>query len=110
MSKTNLLSDLGILSGVAVTNLDKLSLISNDIISHAALEAKLNHEPVAEIDLGIGVLYILISEEELKYKFIPSSTLQFAVKQSLVNNRSRLTDKVDHTLSRRIMNTYKDLF
>ena len=65
MSKTNLTTDLGILSGVAVTNLDKLALLSNDIISHAVLEAKLNNEPVAEIDLGIGILYILISEEEL---------------------------------------------
>ena len=110
MSKTNLLSDLSILSGVAVTNLEKLSLLSGDIISHAVFEAKLNHEPVAEIDIGIGLLYILISEEELKYKFIPSSTTQFAVKQTLAKNRSRLIDKVDSTLSRRIMNTYKDLF
>ena len=110
MSKTSLLADLGLLSGVAVTNLDKLSLLSNDIISHAVFEAKLNDEPVAEIDIGIGILYILISEDELKYKFIPSSTLQFAVKQTLTKNRSRLTDKVDSTLSRRIMNTYKDLF
>lgn len=110
MSKTNLTTDLGILSGVAVTNLDKLALLSNDIISHAVLEAKLNNEPVAEIDLGIGILYILISEEELKYKFIPSTTLQFAVKQTLTKNKSRLTETVDATLSRRIMNTYKDLF
>lgn len=110
MSKANLLADLSILSGVAVTNLERLTLLSNDIISHAVFEAKLNKEPVAEIDLGIGTLYILISEDELKYKFIPSSVTQFAVKQTLTKNKSRLTGKVETTLGRRIMNTYKDLF
>lgn len=110
MQKTKLLEDLSILSGVAITNLDKLTSLEEDIIGHAVLEAVTNKDPIAEIDIGIGVLYILISDDEIKYKFIPSSKVQNSVKLAVDKRQSKLTQRVDETLARRIMHTYKDLF
>ena len=110
MQKTKLLEDLSIISGVAITNLDKLNSLQEDIIGHAVLESVLNKEPVVEIDIGIGLLYILLTDEEIKYKFIPSNRVQNSVQAAITKKKSSLTKRTDDTLSRRIMNTYKDLF
>lgn len=109
MEKVNLIEDLSTLSTVAVTNLQKLTSLSEDVISHAIMEAMLNKDPISEVDIGIGSLYILISAEEIKYKFIPSSKLQNIVKRTVHTKKSHLTQHVDEVLGRRIMDTYKDI-
>ena len=110
MQKINLLEDISNLSTVAITNLNKLTSLSEDVIGHAVLEAILNKDNMVEVDIGIGLLYILISEDEIKYKFIPSTKVQNSVELAVNKKKSKLIERVDEVLGRRIMNTYKDLF
>ena len=109
MHKILLVEDLSTLSTIAVTNLNKLTSLSEDIISHAIYEARLKKEPIVEIDVGIGSLYILISDTEVKYKFIPSAKVQKTISYTIKNNKSKLIERTDETLGRRITNTYKDI-
>lgn len=105
-----LVDDLSVLTNVAKYNLESMVNISNSLISHAVFEAMNNHEPYTEVDIGIGILYIKFEGDLIKYKFVPSTKLEHIVKDTVKNNRSKLTVSVEESLGKRVMSTYKDLF
>lgn len=107
---TRLVDDLSVLTNIAKYNLESMVNVSNNIISHAIFESMNSHEPYTEIDIGIGTLYIRFDDDMIKYKFVPSTRLEYAVKDTVKNNHSRLTSTVEDILGKRIMSTYKDLF
>jgi hypothetical protein len=84
--------------------------MSEAVICHAFLESIKNKDDYAEIDIGIGSLYIKSTEDGIKYKFVPSDHLSAVVETTSRTKKSPLGLKVDEVLGRRIMNTYKDLF
>ena len=107
---TNLLDDLSILTTISKTNLVFLSQMSEAVICHALVESIKDKDEYAEIDIGIGSLYIKNTEEGIKYKFVPTEHLSSVVETAARTKKSPLGLKVDEVLGRRIMNTYKDLF
>lgn len=107
---TNLLNDLSVLTTVAQSNLNGMAKISEAILCHAVVESLKDNEEYAEIDIGIGYLYIKNTDDGIKYKFVPSDHLESVLASSIKHKRSPLSLKVDEVLGRRIMNTYKDLF
>lgn len=107
---TKLVDDLSVLTNVAKYNLESMVTISNSLISHSVFESMNNHEPYTEVDIGIGTLYIKFEDDRIQYKFVPSTKLEHLVKDTVKNNRSNLTLKVEEALGKRIMSTYKDLF
>jgi hypothetical protein len=84
--------------------------MSESVICHSVLESIKNREEFAEIDIGIGTLYIKDTGDEVKYKFVPSDHLSSVVDSTIRLKKSPLSLRVDEVLGRRIMNTYKDLF
>lgn len=107
--KTNLIEDLSVLTGVSKYNLIDLANLSVDVISHDINESILQHESVTEINIGIGTLLITNQDNSIKYKFIPSKTLENNVYNSY-QKQDTLELKVDKVLGERINKTYKDLF
>lgn len=105
-----IVDDLSVLTNVAKYNLESMVNLSTNLISHAVFESVREQEPYTEVDIGVGTLYIKIEDDMIQYKFIPSTKLDNAVKDTVKNNRSRLTVTVEDTLGKRIMSTYKDLF
>jgi hypothetical protein len=87
-----------------------MSNISEAVICHSLLESIKDKEEFAEIDTGIGILYIKNTEDGVKYKFVPSEHLSSVVETTVRTKKSPLGLRVDEVLGRRIMNTYKDLF
>lgn len=63
----------------------------------------------SNIDIGLGNLVISDSDDEIKYKFIPSEKLDSAVKETLVNHKNPLTLILEKTLVNMITKTYKDI-
>lgn len=107
---TNLLNDLSVLTTIAPSNLNCMVKLSEAVISHSLVESLKDREEYAEIDIGIGMLYIKVTDEGLKYKFVPSEHLSSVLERSSKTGKSALSLKVDEALGQRIMNTYKDLF
>jgi hypothetical protein len=107
---TNLPNDLSVLTTIAPSNINSLVKLSETVISHALIESVKDREEYAEIDIGIGVLYIKVTEDGMKYKFVPSEHLSSVLERSVKTGKSQLSLKVDEVLGQRIMNTYKDLF
>lgn len=107
---TDLLKDLSVLTGVSQTNLTFLVTHTNNAISHTVLESILQSNEITEIDIGIGILKILHTDNEIKYKFIPSDTLNSKVISTVKNKESPVAKRVGEKLGKRINNAYKDLF
>lgn len=103
----NLIDDLSELTTIQKTSLQALCDKAEMCISHSA--SFLGEGDVASIDIGIGDLHIGYVDGVIKYKFIPSASLENSVMQALQGN-STLIQTCEQTLVNKITNTYKTLF
>lgn len=108
--KKNLLEDVAKLSSVKSSLLRKFVRIANYCISDYILESKLSDEDLTEIDLGIGKLKLLIVDETLEYKFIPSAKLEKMIIDAYQNEECELSEKIEDGLEFRLLSAYKELF
>ena len=100
--------DLSKLTGVSQLTFEKLVNILNSCICHAVFESKLDKETVTEINLGIGHLLISNENNELLFKFIPSSKLEKQLIETLKTNTSPIVEQLEQQLQIKIENVYKE--
>lgn len=79
-------------------------------ISDAVLEGVISGDDVVSMNIGIGTLNILLSEDSVTYRFIPSDKLEDSVKNTIIHKQNLLEDALDASLVSKITNIYKDLF
>lgn len=70
----------------------------------------MDHEAESSIDIGFGKLCILIEDDDVFYKFIPSRKFEENLAHTITHKSSPLIEKADDLLVQKIKNTYKDLF
>lgn len=109
MKRLDALDDLSTLTTIPYINLQKLFYRLNTIIAYEVQETAKNKEQVVSIDIGIGTLNILITEDAVSYKFIPSPSLEQNIVDGINSSDIVLVRDVEDLLRNRIMNTYKDL-
>ena len=105
-----IIDDLKTTTLVAERNLVMLFDTMVSLISQEILESDMRGDDYAEINLEFGTLYIKLIDDIPRYKFVPTEEFNNVVKKTYRTKKSRLVNKVDKTISDRIMNTYKDLF
>lgn len=105
----NIINDVSTLTTIPVQSLEELVHLSSVCICDAIEEDKLKNKDICEIDIGIGTLYILISNESTKYKFIPNKELETNINTTIRKGVNPMTRLVESTLVDKIINTYKDL-
>ncbi len=106
---TKIVDDISTLTTISKNSLYNLVEKSHSCICHAVYESLISGNPVTEIDIGIGTLYIKCEETEIKYKFIPSKKLEENVAYTVKNKVSPLVYEVEDSLKLRIESTYKNL-
>ena len=109
MIKANIAEDLCTITHISKLSLENLFEKMSLCISHSVFEATQSKENQAEIDIGIGSLYIRLEDDKIKYKFIPSKILEENIAVSLNNRISLLAHKADVALGERIENAYRCL-
>lgn len=102
-------SDLSVITNIPKMTLDKLCDKAALLIADNTLESFLNKEDKASLDIGIGYLYIKIEDDAIKYKFIPSKSLDNLLKDSIKSKQSPIITSVDKALRDKIQATYKEL-
>lgn len=107
---TDLLKDLSLLTSVGKCNFEALANKSTSIISHAVAEAAREYNNSALIDIGIGTIEVMILDEGVRYRFIPSEVLHKKVSVAALTKESPLSIEIDEALGRRLSKTHKDLF
>ena len=106
---TKLIEDLATLTTISQNALVNLNEKSYSCICHSVYESIVEGNPLTEIDLGIGILYIKCEEDQIKYKFIPSKKLEENVTFTVKKKVSPLVFEVETSLKDRIESTYKNL-
>lgn len=104
------LKDISTITTIPYFSLQNLFNTLTDIISYDVQESLLDKQNICEVDIGIGTLNILVTTDEVKYKFIPAKSLSESVIYAIEHKDSPLVIKAEQSLSRKITNTYKDLF
>lgn len=109
MSTFDLVSDISLLTTLPDKTLRKLCDKGNECICHNVLEALQEDNNEINIDISIGTLKILIEDDELHYRFIPSNKLEEMLIQSISTGKDPLITHIEESLTSKILNTYKDL-
>ena len=105
----NLAKDLSLISSSDKKIFDKISRNIEFCICNYLEDAALNNEDQLEIDLGFGILKIIILEDTVKYLFTPSNTLESGIINTLENGQNNLTTALDSTLVNRLNRLYERL-
>ena len=106
---TKIIEDLATLTTISQNALVNLNEKIYSCICHSVCESMLEGNPLTEIDLGIGILYIKCEEDQIKYKFIPSKKLEENVAFTIKHKTSPILFEVESALKDRIESTYKNL-
>ena len=109
MNRYDLISDISIITTTPEQSLRKLCDKGMECICHSVLE-RLNDSNIdTTIDVGIGEVKIIVENDEIHYKFLPNDKLESMLVDSIVNKKDPLVNRIEDSLSTRILNTYKDL-
>lgn len=107
---TNLLKDISTLSTINESSLQKLLNFANFCICDAVEETTLTPDTnITVIDLGIGILSILVDDNVIKYKFTPSDKLEESIRNVVTGDKNLFVAKAEKTLVSKITNVYKEL-
>ena len=106
----NLLEDVAKLSNIKSSIIKKFARVAEYCISDYVLESKIEDEDLTEIDVGIGKLTLLVDDDSLSYKFVPSTRLEKMIVDAYQKEESILTEKVEEGLENRLLSAYKELF
>ena len=105
----DLTKDISILTTIKEDYLDNLIKKSEWCICSYVEETILKKENITKIDIGIGSLSILVEDNSIKYKFIPSEELENSIRTTIINDKNPLKLKLEKVLVDRITNVYKEL-
>lgn len=105
----SLQNDLKTLTNISSDVIDKLVNKILYIICDDVLDTHLNNNTVTDIDTGIGVLSICVDNNQIKYRFIPSTIVESAVKNTIVDLKSPVKERASKTLASKINEIYEEL-
>ncbi len=108
--KFNMKKDLSVLTTINSSTLSKLFEKELWCISNDVEQCLDSDDKVVEIDIDIGTLLINIGEEDIRYKFIPSPTLEKVVTNTVITGNNMLVSNIENSLVTKISNAYKDFF
>lgn len=107
--KSNLKTDIGVLTSISEASLTRLEDRCEDCICHSIYETLKSGEDITEIDIGLGMLYIKFVDGTIRYKFIPSEKLEEKVCNTVTSRQSPLVKRAEVRLKNSIENAYKEL-
>lgn len=105
----NLYNDLATVTNSNKDVFNKLVKNSNFLICNYLEDTTLNNENLCTIDIGIGILKIVIEEDTVRYSFIPSKELETEIINTLENNQSYLTSVISSKLTSQLNKLYDNL-
>lgn len=105
----NISNDLATLTGANKDVFNKLVRNANFLLCSYLEDSALNNESVCLVDLGIGTLKFTISEDTIKYSFIPSVELESEIVNTLENNQTLLTSAINSKLVGQLNKLYDNL-
>ena len=98
------------LTTIDESTLKRLSDLVANVFVDAVYESVLADDSSVEINLDFCTIKVLRSNNELRYKFVPSAKLEENIIRAIKEKKSSLDDMVLDKLKSSLLSTYKDLF
>ena len=98
---------------IGVTEMTKIARKADGSIQNEedpAAPVPLKGENLVDINIGIGTLSILVDNDVIQYRFVPSNSLESNIKKTVVEGKNPLVEKAEKLLAKKIIDTYKDYF
>lgn len=105
----DLIQNLCSLTQIRYSVFNKLLQISENCICDYTLNSIEEDEDIITINIGLGLIYINIIENEIEYKFIPNKKLEKKLLKTIENGESPLVQDIESKLNKKIIDTYKEL-
>ena len=106
---TKLAQDVSAVTGISRLTVDNIIEKIHACVGHSVYESTVRNESLTEIDIGIGMLYIKLEDNQVKYKFLPSDKLSQIITFTVLNKESPLILDAEKALKTRVEKTYKEL-
>lgn len=110
MYKRDIIEEVSLLTTVQKLSIDRLCKQIIKCICSNICEAKILDDNNLCLDIGIGNLYICITDNDIKYRFEPSAYLDSSVTDSVLTGKNPVKDDIEQALLNKINTTYKELF
>ena len=108
--KYNIIEKVQQLTTIEDVTLKRLSNLVENCMVDAVYEGVLSNDDVVEIDLDFCKIVISKSNNELRYKFVPSAKLEEDIIKAIKEKKNSLDDVILDKLKSSLLSTYKDLF
>ena len=105
----NVAQDISTLTTIPKNSIDKIMSIMEGCICQNVEEQLSKGEPLTEVNIGIGVLSILLEDDTIKYKFTPTKGFNSKVKTTIKTKRNPIEISLEEGLVKRILHAYKDI-
>ena len=97
--------DLSVITTIDEKKLEKFVDLEECCIANCIKDRE---DGIAVIDIGIGTLSVLVENDTINYKFIPSESLSKKILTSL-NGKSSVADRIEKIARRVTLDAYKDV-
>ncbi len=107
--KQFLITDLQVLTQLNNSVFSKLISLAELSICDDINELDMTSDNILDLDIGIGRLYFMVTEDSLQYQFVPSKSLENAIVKTLETKSNPLVASAETNLETKIVKTYKEL-
>ena len=104
-----IIEDLSTITTLPLSLLKNLCTKTIYCICHKVYENIVRKENLICVDIGIGKLYIELTNSLIHYKFVPSKFFEDNLIWTINNNKSPLVKLSEEKLEEKIKDTYKEL-
>ena len=104
-----LVDELTTITGIPKKILMKLVATAKFSILQSLEEMILKKDNLCEVDLEIGILLISLEDEELKFKFIPSNSLEKDIIETIQTGKNPMEENIYNNITSALEKTYREL-
>ena len=105
----NVTDNISRLTSIPLRYIEKIFSLEQDYICYAIQQAFCEKQNNVDIDIGIGTLSILVENENVYYKFLPSQSLENDIQHTVSINEAPMIKKLEENIKDKVLNAYKEL-
>ena len=105
----DIIKDIQKLTTIPETTLSRVIEVVKDSICSDALEASNNGQQVCNVDIGIGNLQLLFSDDCIRYKFTPCLSFENKMKETMISGEDPLEKRLENCVVDKFIGAYKEM-
>lgn len=109
MTPIKMSKDISKLTSIPLVSVEKFLTLEENCICYDVLDNLKSGETTSLIDLGFGMLSIIIINDEMHFKFVPSKSLEDKLKKALSSGKLDIISLLEDKINSKLLIAYKEL-